>query len=242
MSATLEDYAARWRETGTDEDEAAYLCERVRVGDLTFDRLRLAAYVGGRPGPGLAVTAMGSETPKVGVVGLWVRELHAWGFEPPLRAGMAALRLLMERDIHPPLPPSWRKEQGRALRFVEDWVRCPCDEHMAAVKGLSCREDERPLLVQALESFDRLPPEERATVGALEAARHAQTLVDDTLERLGNQVVRMSLGPPPEDLEGRGDYAKKAAPIRRKIELLVRSILAGALLPWALGTSDPLNG
>jgi hypothetical protein len=240
MSATLEDYAARWRETNAPEDEAAYLCERVRLGDLSFDRLRLAAYVGGRPGPSLAVTAMGGETPKIGVVGVWVRELHAWGFEPPLRAGMAALRLLMERDIHPPLPLSWRKEQGRALRFVEDWVRCPCAEHMETVKGLVF--EDRPLLVQVLETLDGLPPEEQATVGAREASRHAQSLVDDTLERLGNQVVRMGLGPPPEDLAGRGDYAKKAAPIRRQIELLVRSILAGALLPWALEISDPLDG
>ena len=33
-----------WRESGSVEDEAAWLRERVRVGELSEARLRLAAY------------------------------------------------------------------------------------------------------------------------------------------------------------------------------------------------------
>ena len=36
----------RWRESSTVEDEAALLRERVRVGDLSEGRLRLAASFG----------------------------------------------------------------------------------------------------------------------------------------------------------------------------------------------------
>lgn len=47
MSDTkLRDLERRWRETGTVEDEAAYLLERVRVGDVTRERLELAAQCG----------------------------------------------------------------------------------------------------------------------------------------------------------------------------------------------------
>jgi hypothetical protein len=42
----LRDLERRWRRTGSVEDEAAYLIERVRVGDLTQERLDLAAYCG----------------------------------------------------------------------------------------------------------------------------------------------------------------------------------------------------
>jgi hypothetical protein len=36
----------RWKETGSVEDEAAWLRERVRVGDLSENRLEVAAYLG----------------------------------------------------------------------------------------------------------------------------------------------------------------------------------------------------
>ena len=41
--ARLRELERRWRESGSTEDEAAYLRERVRVGDLTQERLELAA-------------------------------------------------------------------------------------------------------------------------------------------------------------------------------------------------------
>ena len=44
--AKLRELERRWKETGAVEDEAAYLLERVRVGELTQERLELAAYCG----------------------------------------------------------------------------------------------------------------------------------------------------------------------------------------------------
>lgn len=42
----LRELERKWRESGSVEDEAAYLRERVRVGDLTQERLELAAHCG----------------------------------------------------------------------------------------------------------------------------------------------------------------------------------------------------
>lgn len=39
----LRELERRWKETGSTEDEAAYLRERLRVGDLPLDRVELAA-------------------------------------------------------------------------------------------------------------------------------------------------------------------------------------------------------
>ncbi len=42
----LREFERRWKETGSVEDEAAYLLERVRAGELTQERLEMAAYCG----------------------------------------------------------------------------------------------------------------------------------------------------------------------------------------------------
>lgn len=44
----LRELERRWKETGAVEDEAAYLLERVRAGELTQERLELAARMGNR--------------------------------------------------------------------------------------------------------------------------------------------------------------------------------------------------
>jgi hypothetical protein len=59
----------RWRETGTVQDEAAYLLERVRVGDLRESRLELAAHVG-HQAAGMAI-GKGTSGPRRGPRGDW---------------------------------------------------------------------------------------------------------------------------------------------------------------------------
>lgn len=44
--ARLRELKRRWQQSGAVDDEAAFLRERVRVGDLTALRLRIAAYAG----------------------------------------------------------------------------------------------------------------------------------------------------------------------------------------------------
>ena len=47
--ARLRELERKWHESGSAEDEAAWLRERVRVGDSSEGRLRLAAYWGHPP-------------------------------------------------------------------------------------------------------------------------------------------------------------------------------------------------
>ena len=55
----LRELERRWKESGSPEDEAAYLLERVRVGDLEKEKLELAAYCGHEG----ARLALGDEAP-----------------------------------------------------------------------------------------------------------------------------------------------------------------------------------
>src|SRR5687768_1848904 len=89
MSDTkLRDLERRWKETGTAADEAAYLLERVRVGDLTEERLRVAASCG-HEAARVAVAAVGLAN-LVDVVDL---EVH--GREVVERGCVATVRLLL---------------------------------------------------------------------------------------------------------------------------------------------------
>jgi hypothetical protein len=87
--AKLRDLERRWKETGSVEDEAAYLLERVRVGDLTRERLELAAYCGHEG----AMSAIGSQLDS-GAPTVWMVGLARWGSGPILIAAAAAVRLV----------------------------------------------------------------------------------------------------------------------------------------------------
>lgn len=58
----LRELERRWKESGSVEDEAAYLLERVRVGDLATEKLELAAYCGHEG----ARLALGEQAPAMG--------------------------------------------------------------------------------------------------------------------------------------------------------------------------------
>jgi len=106
-------------------DEARYLTERVRAGELPPTRLGLAAYCG-HPAARLAA----APTPPRAPADLepWVRGLEAWGAEPLLRACLAAARLAAGEEELAAYP--WP-----ALEAVEAWVRCPCQAHLGRALG-----------------------------------------------------------------------------------------------------------
>jgi hypothetical protein len=90
MSDTkLRDLERRWRGTDAVEDEAAYLLERVKVGDLTRDRLELAAYCGHKA----AIHTTGQDD-EATVTDLrdWVAGLRTFQPEAPRQATVRLLR------------------------------------------------------------------------------------------------------------------------------------------------------
>lgn len=84
----LRELERRWRECGSVEDEAAYLRERVRVGELTKERLELAAYCG-EPGAQLAAD-LRLDVPLDWRS--WALGLERWGAWVGLHAYLAAYR------------------------------------------------------------------------------------------------------------------------------------------------------
>ena len=82
----LRDLERRFRQTGSPDDEAAWLLERVRVGDLTQERLELAAYCG-HEGARRAVGQCGPE----GALA-WAQGLARWGRAPCSAAALACAR------------------------------------------------------------------------------------------------------------------------------------------------------
>ncbi|MBX3467761.1 MAG: hypothetical protein KF878_12830 [Planctomycetes bacterium] len=121
MSDTkLRDLERRWRETGSPDDEAAYLLERVRVGDLTQERLELAAYCGHEG----ARRGLGISAPPPTGAEKWIQCLTArFG----AAVGLRALLLLLRRVPHNG-PPALVQE---ARELLDDGIRA-LDESAAA--------------------------------------------------------------------------------------------------------------
>lgn len=125
----LRELERRWRETRAADDEAAYLAERVRVGDLTSERLSLAAYVG-HPAAAKAIGDGPSDT-LLDPIEL-VEGLERWGRAVTVRACVAAATSILrwwERD-HPT-----DGSVARTLEAVRAWTDCPCSSHADAARG-----------------------------------------------------------------------------------------------------------
>lgn len=116
----------RWRETQSPEDEAAWLRQRLRTGDLTEDRLRLAAYC---QHPAAVLLVPQPSPGWVSQTGAWLKEtilghrvvpgLRPWGAEACVRGMIAAARLVVpicEQHLRPDPRPV------QAVVAAEEWV------------------------------------------------------------------------------------------------------------------------
>jgi hypothetical protein len=165
----------RFRETGTDEDGAAWLGARLRAGELSEDQLRLAAHLGHGP----ARMAIGAEeAPPSG----WplLRGLQAFGWEAQVRACLAAARLLQ---------PIWERQHpgdGAYARLIDaalDYVNGGGPAQLAAAidagtglptpSPLSHPFNRAARVASACGATLALPPERRAAL-LTDALRYAQ--------------------------------------------------------------------
>ena len=132
----LRELERRFSESGSVDDEAAYLSELVRVGDLPREQLELASYCG-HPA---ARQALG-EGPWKRIESTdewldWVRGLRAWGHVTCVRAFAAAYRdvALPLVEVDPALKGSpfltWAEQMvGR----IEAWLDEPNPEKLEAL-------------------------------------------------------------------------------------------------------------
>lgn len=89
--ARLRDLERRWKETSAPQDEAVYLLERVRIGDLTQERLELAAYCWHK---GARATISAAPPPSDFLK--WIEGFTRWG-----NRGVAAAALALAQAVLP---------------------------------------------------------------------------------------------------------------------------------------------
>jgi hypothetical protein len=124
----LRDLRRRWEASGQLEDEAAYLRERVRAGELTSDRLELAAlcrHLGAR-------AALGGAAPEPPPDDDWLhRSACAWGrSSKPVAVRMALIAAeLVLPDFEATRPGEARPR--RALKAAQAWLGAPSEEAAA---------------------------------------------------------------------------------------------------------------
>ena len=212
----LRERQRRWLETRSSQDEAAYLLERVRTGDLEHSKLELVAALGaegarcalGRSdlSDPISTLARGAELDDLGNV---LAEMHwEYGVEAGTRVCLAGFAVLLE------------------LRFHDhDW-RCVWHHPMpeeAAVRAL-----------EAFESLVVYPGEE----GALRLRDAWQAL-----QRFGGffvdsvPITHYAFDPP--SLEDLGWVLREV--LRAGREEQVRERVGDEVVPWALGDFDPVR-
>lgn len=126
-----------WKRTGTSRDEAAYLQERVRAGELPTEKLALAAHLGHLPActvletlPPQSTVAenlalKGTFSPEDLSLINWVLALRSWDPAAPVRAAVVAARLVLKPDSDPACV--------EAVEAAEAWFGCPCPAHAEEV-------------------------------------------------------------------------------------------------------------
>jgi hypothetical protein len=122
----LRELERRWKESGSVEDEAAYLLERVRVGDLDQERLQLAAYCG-----------HSAAAHATGVASDRAKRFVSWASALQLRFGFVWVVEGTFLALTAPLT-EWEAElsDDRASRMagaISEWLQCPCEQHGLAV-------------------------------------------------------------------------------------------------------------
>ncbi|MBX3467656.1 MAG: hypothetical protein KF878_12295 [Planctomycetes bacterium] len=170
----LRELEGRWRQTGAVEDEAAYLMERVRVGDLTQERLVLAASCGHEG----ALECLGWGREEVSLTrslerALAVDERVAARFLLEVAGGAAEASGLADPD---PL---------RCLRATEDWLADPSEPNRAAVAAAG-----RQALVSSIHRSLALTPSARAADNAAALVAH---FVSKPEGRTATNVLRGAL-------------------------------------------------
>jgi hypothetical protein len=157
----LRELERRFKESGSEQDELAYLQEQVRTGgtldwdsysrlaelnveaaadylrarvergDLEREKLELAAYCSHEP----ARLVLGEEAPEVPEdLEEWADRFRDWGHSTAVYIGVTAARLSLSFcwDRASCSPVGDHSLPGSALEAAERWIQCPCERHAIA--------------------------------------------------------------------------------------------------------------
>lgn len=211
----LRELERRWKETGSVEDEDAYLRERVRIGDLTQDKLELAAYLGHQA----ARRYLGEQAPQAPEkLENFVGHLKSWGKETLVRSIVAAALTclhLWEKQ----LPEDHRPQL--AINAAIAWILCPCENHEKAARTAA---EAAKAAAEASGLPNDMGDGKAAWTGARGAAWAAEA-VDGTVANAAWAAARGAVWI--------DNWTPPACQVKQAI--------TDALTPWALGYSDPVR-
>jgi len=112
----------KWDASGSKDDEAEYLLEKIKCKQLTQEMLELAAHLG-HPA---ACRALGKEAFTADKPDRYLRSLFAWGKPVFVLAAIAAARRVLPywEDYFPA-----RLEPRQAIESALTWMKSPCADH-----------------------------------------------------------------------------------------------------------------
>lgn len=210
-----------WRETGAVEDEAAWLRERVRVGDLDLEGLELAAYCG-RPAARMIIDDSSSKPPREPLeIQAWVEGVVARSKPAAVIAAVAAAEKFLPRWLAA-CPDDTRPRD--ALQAVRAWARTPRNDE-ASLARLQLALDEADRAAEDAKLVD--PALETIALAAYGAARaaHWGAMTIPRPDLLCRDVVWV---------------ARLVSPFRRGNVALIQGRMAQAVTAWVLRA--PLKG
>jgi hypothetical protein len=232
LDSHLRDLERRLLQSGSPDDEAAYLLERVRVGDLAQQRLELAAHCG-HPGARLAFGQHAPDDPQNPE--RLIELLCALGTEACVRASMALCRRgLQAWRAQPPFDSAPRD----LLDACEGWLR---DRESVVPQVRSADEAVTEALVDWTQADDarwNLQDERQVPVLAVNILKRAAFFVlrDDDTHLATNVRHMLELASSASGLSlsqaQRGMFPTRAGAAAWSTALLA---LAEELIPWALG-------
>lgn len=232
--ADLRALERRWLESRSTEDEVRWHAARLRAGRVTEQGLVIAA--------GLGHEASARLAPSVGLGPLELLDHpeSSPGKQPGARAraalglarAMAALHVVLlprHSDEHQAPREERIASVQRSLQTAETWARCPCPHHAASMAWLP-----------------EIALNDCAPACCWEEADFAGQLVGLALDAIAECARRAPRGRwffpsaaalfAPETRQARLDEGMPAE-LQRAAEEAIRA----AVLPWALGLSDPLR-
>lgn len=215
----LRELERRWQQSGSVQDEAAYLLERVREGDLTKERLELAAYLG-YPAASSGVGVRAHDPQSLEDFVDFARGLKRFERQAKVRAALAvALRLPRPEEAARPFV-------DRCVAATARWVLDPNEENARAAasaglfvpdylgvtyiryRGLGWATAGSDAWNRRFRSIRDVPDEERAgpEVECLVECWH--DLQANTIQAIRDDVVPWSLGygdPVADRFQARGE-------------------------------------
>ncbi len=231
----LRELGREWRKTGNLEDEAVWLLERVRTGDLEQSRLKLAAHCGSSS----AAVAIQIEPTPAGRVqgsdlGVWSEHLAGLGGrESVVRVLVGVARALLSRVDSSLLSDSCLvvlDHAERELQVSEFWVSDPNPRTRKHAARLGATY-ERPRSTFNPRSYwvPSEPNEELAWHSKFLAGATVGAIATGLEDELSSCLAR-GLGRP-HSYRGRLELPSGLAELSLRQEVV----------PWALGYRDPVR-